>query len=363
MSNKLKDIFSSKMFDLGGNLYFQDSESHKKFLEALQIVQNEGRAVEVKGVSSLTTKVRDGEMEYPFLEHQELTQIIVAPSIEYVPIALNTEYDEKTVLFKRYQTTNEIILETDGNEIVYFKIAFTKNTSNFTFTYRTQPHLANTVKDIVENYNTAIALLNTIFIDKGSQDLSNEYALIYNIRESFLGSESYFKRLHLVEQELGLSFQPMQINDTENNGRELEELYLLLIEKKVIRLNAKLNATESTGMTMKSGDHKLELGSEIDITFLQESEYTIYGQKISVHTANLLSNAIIKEIKEGEDGIIKVLYGDTDNRPMYISYTGFKSINEAKQEMKIIREHKEKYIEAMTLNEHIGKISEKIKAQ
>lgn len=35
---------------------------------------------------------------------------------------------------------------------------------------------------------------------------------------------------------------------------------------------------------------------------------------------------------------------------MYISYTGFKTIDEAKQEMKTIMEHKEKYIEAMTLN-------------
>ncbi|KUO78068.1 MAG: hypothetical protein APF81_25720 [Desulfosporosinus sp. BRH_c37] len=361
MSNKLKDIFSNKMFDLGGNLHFQDSESYKKFLEALQIVQNEGREVEVKGVSSLTTKVRDGEMEYPFLEQKGLTQLIIAPSTEDVPFVLNTEYGEKTVLFKRYQTTNEIILETDRNEVVYFKIVFIKNTSDVTFTYRTQPHLAKTVKDIVENYNTAIALLDTIFLYKDNQDLSDGYKPIYNTRESILGLESFFKRLYLLEQELELSFQPMQINDTENDEGELEELYLLLIEKKVIRLNAKLNATESTGMTMESGAHKLEVGSKIDLTFLGESEYTIYGQKISVHTANLLSNAIIKVVKEGEDGTIKVLYGDTDNRPMYISYTGFKTIDEAKQEIKTIMEHKEKYIEALTLNEYMGMISEKLK--
>lgn len=362
MSNKLKDIFSNKMFDLGGNLYFQDSESHKKFLEALQIVENEGRAVEVKGVSSLTTKVRDGEMEYPFLEQKEITQLIIAPSTEDVPFTLNTEYGKNTVLFKRYQTKNEIILETDANEVVYFKITFIKNTSNITFTYRTQPHLAKTIKDIVENYNTAIALLDKLFIYKDSQYLSDEYALIYNTRESFLGSESFFKRLHLVEQELELSFQPALINDTENDVREIEELYLLLVEKKVIRLNAKLNATESTEVTMKSGAHKLEVGSKIDLTFLGEAEYTIYGQKINVLTANLLSNAIIKAVKEGEGGTIKVLYGDTDNRPMYISYTGFKTADEAKQEMKTIMEYKEKYVEALTLNEHIGKISEKIKA-
>ena len=356
MSNKLKDIFSNKMFDLGGKIQFQDINCYKNFLEAIQIVQNEGRKVEVTGASSLTTKVKDGEMEYPFLERKELTQLIIAPTTEDVPFILNTVYGEKTVIFKRYQTTNEIILETDRNEVVYFKIAFIKNTSNITFTYRTQPHLAKTVKDIAENYNTAIALLNKLFIYKDSQDLSDEYALIFNMRESILGLESLFKRLYLVEQELELSIQPTQINDTEKDDGELEELYLLLVENKVIRLNAKLNETKSTGMPIESGTHKLEVGSKIDLIFLGESEYTFYGQKNSIHTANCLSNAIIKEVKEGEDGTIKVLYGDTDNQPMYISYTGFKTIDEAKQEMKTIMEHKEKYIDALTFNEHMEAI-------
>lgn len=363
MPNKLKDIFSDKMFDLGGKVRFQDSESYKKFLEALQIVENEGRAVEVEGISSLTTEVRDGEMEYPFLEQKELTQCIVAPSTEDVPIVLNTEYGEKTVVFKRYHTTNEIILETDKNEIVYFKIVFIKNTSNNTFTYRTQPRLAKTVKDIVESYNTAIALLDKMFKYEDSQDLSDEYALIYDTRESFLEVESFFKRLYLVEQELELSFKPAQVNDAENDDGELEELYLLLIEKKVIRLNAKLNATESTVLTMESGTHKLKVGNELDITFLGDLEYTIYGQKISVHTANLLSKAIVKEVKKDKDGAIKILYGDTDSQPMYISYTGFKTIEEARQEGKTIMEHKEKYTDALTFNEYMKKTNEKIKVQ
>lgn len=344
MPNKLKDIFSDKMFDLGGKVHFQDSESYNKFLEALQIVQNEGRAVAVEGISSVTTEARDGEMEYPFLEQKNLTQIIIAPSTENVPIALNTEYGKKTVLFRRYHTSNEIILETDKSEIVYLKIVFIKNTSNITFTYRIQPQLAKTVKDIVESYNTAIAFLNKMFKYEDSQNLTT---LIFDMRESLL----FFERLYLVEQELELSFKPAQIDDTEKEG-ELEELYLLLIEKKVIRLNAKLNATESTGMTMESGTHELEVGSKLDITFLGNLEYTIYGQKISVHTANLVANAIVKEVKEDKDGALKVLYGDTDSQPMYISYTGFKTIDEARQEAKTIMEHKEEYTDALTFDEH-----------
>lgn len=122
-------------------------------------------------------------MEYPFLEQQELTQLIIAPSTEDVPFVLSTEYGEKIVLFKRYQTTNEIILETNGNEVVYFKIEFRKNTSDITFTYRIQPEFAETVKDVVDNCKTAMALLNTMFEGKDSKDLAEEYALIKKMKE------------------------------------------------------------------------------------------------------------------------------------------------------------------------------------
>lgn len=358
MPNKLKDIFSDNMFDVGGKIRFQNSESYKKFFEALQIVQNEGRAVAVEGVSSLTTKVRDGEMEYPFLEQKALTQVVVSPSTEDVPIILDTEYGEKTIIFKRYHTTNEIILETDKNEIVCLKIVFINNTSDITFTYKLQPNLAKTVKDIVESYNTTIMFFNKMFKDDNSRDLSDEYGPIVSMRESLLESESFFKRLYLVEQEFEIPFEPAQINDTENDTGEIEEIYLLLIEKKVIRLNVKLNETTSTGITLKSEVKELEVGSKIDVTFIGDSEYIIYGRKIPIYTANLLSDAVIKEIKEDEDGTTKVLYGDADSQPMYISYTGFKTIDEARQEVNAIMEHKEKYIDALIFNEHMKEIKE-----
>jgi len=273
---------------------------------------------------------------------------------EDVPIVVNTKHGEKTVLFKCYHTTNETVLETGENEIVYFKIVFIKGTPNITFTYRTQPQLAKTIKDIVESYNTTIALLNNLFKDDDKQELSDEYTFIHDTRESFIELESFFSRLYLIEQELGLSFSPAKIGDTENDEEELEELYLLLIEKKVIRLNAKLTATESTGITMKAGYNLPEAGSKLDITFISKIEYTMYGQKISVHTANLLSNAIVKQFEENEDGSKKILYDDTDSQPMYISYMGFKTIDEAKKEMSTIMEHKERYTDALTFNEYMS---------
>jgi len=356
MPNKLKDIFSDVMSNLDGKIYFEDNEAHNQFLEALQIVWDEGRAVEVKGVIAVETVAKYGDMVYPFFEQDEVvTNFEVAPSQEIVPFKIETEYGEKTISFKRYHTTNETIFETDDNEVVYIKINPSKNT----FTFRVQPQLARTIKDIVENSNTAITLLNNLTKVDNIKESSDEYAKINDVKKTLLAFELFYSRLHLLEQELGLSFEPAKINDSENDQMKIEELHLLLVENLIIRLNAKLTATESTGITIHAGYRQPEVGSKLDITFLSAIEYIVYGQKISIHTANLLSNAIVKQFEENEDGGIKILYDDTDSQPMYISYRGFKTIDEAEQEMKTIMEHREKYTDALTFNEHMKEVSKR----
>ena len=67
--------------------------------------------------------------------------------------------------------------------------------------------------------------------------------------------------------------------------------------------------------------------------FMQKSDYlkeiltkkpcSVCGQDILIYTANLLENAVIKEIIENrETGKTKMLYDEADNNPMFISYTG-----------------------------------------
>ena len=353
MANKLKDIFSDKMFDLGGTISFDNPEAHKKFLDALQIVWNEGKAVEIGGVSSIATEFKNGDINYPYSLHENITQVTVFPSKESAPFTVNTEFGKKTIAFKRYHTNSGMILETDQNEIVYFKLTFINGSSNITFHYKTQPLLAKAVTEIIEGYSAAKALLDTLFKSSEQQDTSDKATRINDARIFFENSISFFKRVHSLETELQISFNPADADNSRSDEEEIEELYLLLVEKKAIRLNAKLTSTEATGIKMIPKEKMLEIGSNLAMTFISNSDYILYGKKFSICTANFLSNAIIKEVVEQKDGTTKFLYGDTDSKPMYISYTGFKSEEEANQEMNVMMEHKEKYVDAKTLYEHL----------
>ena len=75
---------------------------------------------------------------------------------------------------------------------------------------------------------------------------------------------------------------------------------------------------------------------------------------VTLHTANLLVNALVKDIQECDDGTVKILYGDTDSKPMYISFSAFKTKEEAEQEGDNILQHDEVYINALTSNAYIN---------
>jgi len=229
-----------------------------------------------------------------------------------------------------------------------------KENGQNTFSYRAQPELAKTVKEIIESYSIVVAFLDYLF--KGDVHLpQEEYEMIKKIKKYFNNSVAYFKRVQKVEETFKIQFNPAKQNEKGNDEQELEELYLLLFEGKAFRYNAKLNGPGDVEITMKELDLQLAIGNRVEMTFSSTAEFDIYGEKISIYTANLLSNAIIKEVKEEIDGKTKIWYDDTDSAPMFISYTGFKSLDEREQEMGELMNHKKKYIDAITIEEYLIK--------
>ena len=168
---------------------------------------------------------------------------------------------------------------------------------------------------------------------------------------------SIAKKLDYLEKELEIVFNPAKLTSDRESEMDLEELYLVLKEKKAIRLNRKLTATEDTQMTISQPVGNVKIGSVLDITFLSDIKYTLWGYNITLYTSNLLSNAIVKEIKKTENDETKIIYGDEDSRPMYIFYRGFKTEDEAREEVKNIMNHKNMYVEARTASDYINEIN------
>ena len=94
-------------------------------------------------------------------------------------------------------------------------------------------------------------------------------------------------------------------------------------------------------------------GDKIALTFIGSIEFSFLKQSVTLHTANLLINALVKDIQKCDDGTVRVLYGDTDSKPMYISFSAFQTSEEAKQESETIMQHESIYVNALTSNAYI----------
>lgn len=66
----------------------------------------------------------------------------------------------------------------------------------------------------------------------------------------------------------------------------------------------------------------------------------------------------VKDIQKSDDGTVQILYGDTDSKPMYISFSAFETVEEAKHEENTILQHDEIYVNALTSNAYINQYYE-----
>lgn len=347
MQNKLKDVFSNKRYEFGVSLLFKDSKSKEKFMESLEAMESEGKAVNIEGVSEICTNIKDGNTSYPLLIENDISSVTVGPAIKHMPIKVDTEYGRKTINLENYITHNGFVIKTGDQEAVFLKFSYNTQNETINFVYRMQPEFAKCLKEITEKLAAAISLINSMF----KTNVENGMDSVAEIRKRLQTEYNLSKKLNKIEAYFNILFDTSKISGLSNSDiRDIEEVYALMIEKKAVRLNGRLKSTKTTGIKFKPNAKIPEVGSNIDLTFTNKVIYSICGQDITIYTANILLNAVIKEILTDDNGEVKVLYGDEDRKPMYISYTGFKTEDEAKQEFNVIVQNKPRYVEAVIVS-------------
>lgn len=359
MPNKIKDIFSDDMFNFSGTLHFSDNEAYKNFLSALEIVYAEGRVVQVEGVTSVSTTVGHLGAKFPLEEKTNITRFLVGPAVDPVPITLDVDGKEKVITLLRSQIKDKVILRSKPDSVVAFNFTFLPGENKHVLNYTVHFEKAKNISDVADSFSIAAALLAYFYNREENTASENSTISISYIKEYFRRYKSFFKRLSAIERKLSFSISPNLLNDLSSEEQhDIDELYLLLCEKKVVRLNAKLTSTSLTSVTVSNIENSLSIGSKFSLTFTSSMEFNFLKQTVALHTANLLINALVKEIQKSDDGTVKILYGDTDSKPMYISFSAFKTIEEAERESDTILQHDEIYVNALTSNAYINQYYE-----
>lgn len=360
MPNKIKDVFSDDMFNINGALRFRDEEAYKNYLSALEIAYAEGRVVPVEGVASVTTTVGYLGTEFPLEEYTNITEFFVGPAVEPVPIKLDIGGEEKIITLLRSRTKDKVILRSEPESIISFDFIFLLGENKHTVNYKVQFEKATSIEEIADSFTLAAALLVHLYRQEDNTPPEEGKVSLSDVKAYFRCYELFFKRLSAIERKLSLSISPSLLNDlTKEEQQDVDELYLLLCERKVVRLNAKLTSADSISIVPNKTKTPARVGGKIALTFLNTIEFSFLKQSVTLYTANLLTNALIKSIEEGDDGTTKILYGDTDSSPMYISFSAFETNEEAKKEVDSIMQHEKTYIDALTSSEYINRFYSK----
>lgn len=320
----------------------------------MEIVYAEGRVVPVEGVTSVSTTVGHLGTKFPLEEQTNITQFLVGPAVEPVPITLDVDGEEKTITLLRSRTKDKVSLRSEPDSIVAFNITFLLGENKHTLNYKTQFEKAKSIGEVADSFGIAAALLAHFYNREETTSSESANISISDIKEYFRRYTSFFRHLSAIESKLAISISPDLLKALSlEEQQDIDELYLLLCEKKVVRLSAKLTSISSTTVSMNNAEASLSIGDKIALTFVGSIEFNFLKQSVTLHTANLLINALVKDIQECDDGTVKVLYGDTDSKPMYISFSAFQTNEEAKRESETILQHEGIYVNALTSNAYI----------
>lgn len=347
MSNKLKNIFAEKEDFYKGIIRFNNKESYSRFSDAINKVYKTGDTIQVDGIKSMDWGVDLGTGLLPIDQSDRIEDFIIGPSIEEhsIPIKVNG----KTMLYplNKIIVENGIILQSKHDAVISIKLVFSQKSDLVKLTFAPHIEKASNVQNVIEGIDQTDGLLDAI-IDKRYSEDENYKVLKYHLQDL----RDTFERIMFVEKRFDKHFElnGIDLQDIESL-QDLFELCLTARDNKAVRINARMNFSELNSIRLKT-ENVISEGSILDLTYLGEMEYFLWGESIKLHSANLLHNAIAKKIEELENGHLKIIYGENENYPMTISYKGFKDEADAKEELKHLMDHKDDYVSAKTVDQY-----------
>ena len=347
MANKLRNVFNKNNRFIKGTIRFEDETASKKFGEAIDLVLKEGQSVQVDGIESIAYKIDSGVGSFPMEKFDNIKDMVIGLTPEEISLKLDIEGKKIDFPVNYFRFQNGRRIQTKNSFAFDTELEFDENT--VTAEVRIKPCLdrAENVNEVLWSIKTVTALLKLFFNMNPNKEVGLVGALDY-----LEGIYQIFEKLEYVERVFGNNFVPGLIDlDNIEDIMDLIEVCLLIRDKKTARGNFKMK--DSIGKKFEVANDEIFVGRAIAMSFIRKLDYSLWGEKIELYTANFLNNAYIRGIEELEDGQVRVIYGENEGDPMYVSYKGFVSEDEAIEESKSIMSNMDEYKNAKTVEQYI----------
>lgn len=341
MTSRLQKVFShAQPESYLGQIRFANSEFSKDFREKLEKMYVTGTSQKIDGVDSIELNQLINGEEYPLNNSNKIINCYIEPSIEPVEIDVETQYGKFAWNFYRTRLAEKIILSNSEKSIIVLKLEFLK-TNILNLTVNSSPQHANSISEIIYVHSALLALFDRLFNGKPLQ-LSDMISSVKNELE-------FWQRVHKIEESLSINFDPNVIDPRMLNEamQEVDELYLLLVEKAFLRENRGFSSFTAGSFSRKMDAPIVNINDKFALNFNTNYEINIWGVKICVYSVCVAFNHIIDSIKENdESGEVIVSLREDESNPRYISLRGFMSEKDQEEEHNRLNENFSENIKA-----------------
>lgn len=349
MGNKLRKIFNKNEQFIKGTIHLKDTNASHDFRKALETVYKEGRSVKVDGVESIAMSIDSGAGSFPLEKIENPIDFVVGLQPSEVMLKLEVDGEEIDFPVVRYLYENGCKVQTKTDFPFSTMLMIDETTQTVKINIKPSLDKAEDVDSVLRSIRIENGFLKKFI----RTDLEKETGL-NSAMEYLDGLYKLFEKLKYVESEFDKKFAPGEIDlDNVESIKDLIELCLLIRDKKILRADVRIKDTTGNKLQIATAGEAF-VGKEIALTFIWRLEYTLWSEKVELYCASLLNNATVKAIENLESDQTRIVYGEKENQPMYITYKGFINQDEARIECDHIMDIIADYKNAKTVNQYIG---------
>lgn len=342
MGNRLKRMLEEDN-SVNLSVKFKSMKDRDVFAKVVEEIEETGVSKDVPIPLSIEISKKNGEYIYPVRKEENFVDFRVFPGEEIIDVHIQIDGKEETYLFKRRVSNDVIYISSEKSDVVNVEIDITKDDNKMHFSYTVSPINAKTVDELIYEYKRLLALLDTVFKNK---DLDNK---IEDAKLGFSYVINYYSMSKELASVLNIELTPKKLIKEDNSGYLIEKFYLLLVRKRIIRIDEKFdNVTVDDAQDFR-------IGQQLFATCIQEGDLEMFGVSRSIYVVNCFFGARIKDINVN-DGQKIVFFEDSEKSPRYISCSAFLNREEAKNEIDRINENKERmeeYLNAIHWREQV----------
>ena len=324
MSNKLKILFDDTSEQCTGKINFDSKEAADAFELEIKNIYRDGQPKEIKNVSYIKLNEKDGDNIYSTMNACNIKKCVVGIAEEKIkfPVVIDGRKDE-VILYKKV-LSEKIVLDTRNDAVIEMHFTFPKQGEEIEYNYATHIDKANDLKELIEGYKRALALIKNIFAQNTEVPELNSMIRFFN------GSINSFVRIKELTDMLKIAVTPSEITEINDDDYIIEKLYLLLVKSTKIRINDKLTSVTAENVT-DNLDKNLK-GNTLLATYTKKWDVHLFNTTFTIYTANCVFNAIVSDIKDDGAGNRKIYFIDRDSKPMYCAYSAYMNKEDAEAE-------------------------------